>query len=75
MAAASALLLQPTVAQPAESPRVSRQGLMPLELIFKHLLNHRDQIISRHAELVAQGWTASCMRSCTPVNPRPSWSR
>jgi hypothetical protein len=45
MAAASALLLQPSVARSAESARVSRQGLLPLELIFEHLLNHRDQML------------------------------
>lgn len=44
--------------------RTAEEGLLPLELIFKHLLNHRDQIISRRAELAAQGRVANVEIEC-----------
>jgi hypothetical protein len=44
--------------------RTAEEGLLPLELIFKHLLNHRDQIISRRAELAAQGRVVNVEMEC-----------
>ena len=43
---------------------MAEEGQLPLQLIFKHLLNHRDQIISRRSELAAQGRIANVEIEC-----------